>query len=148
MEVEIKIDKTRGQPLVIVETASITEEVQNLVQRLSQTPFQVLAGAKDGKLTALDPSELFRIYASGGSVYAVTAKGTYALRLRLYELEEQLDKGQFVRISNSEIINLKKAAQFDLNLAGTIQVKLANGDTAWVSRRYVPKIKQILGLSR
>lgn len=148
MEVEIRIDKTRTQPRVILETASITEEIQSLAQRLSSTPVQMIAGVQSGKWTVLEPTELIRIYASGGNVYAVTAKGTYTLRLRLYELEEQLDKGQFVRISNSEIINLKKAMHFDLNLAGTIQVKLVNGDTAWVSRRHVSKIKQILGITR
>jgi len=51
-----------------------------------------------------------------------------------------------VRISNSEIINLRKVKAFDLSLAGTIQVSLLNGTVTYVSRRYVPKIKQVLGI--
>ncbi|MEE3451384.1 MAG: LytTR family DNA-binding domain-containing protein, partial [Acutalibacteraceae bacterium] len=68
------------------------------------------------------------------------------LRQRLYELEEQLNKYSFVRISNSEIINLKKVRNFDLSLSGTICVTLSDGTATYVSRRYVSKIKKVLGL--
>lgn len=70
----------------------------------------------------------------------------YALRLRLYELEERLSPMRFVRISNSEIINLYLVKRLDLSLSGTICMELAGGATAFVSRRYVSKIKDILGI--
>ena len=79
-------------------------------------------------------------------VFAVTGSGEYILRLRLYELEQRLDKNIFVRISNSEIINLKKVQSFDLSFTGTICVKLSNGTMSYVSRRYVSRIKKILGI--
>ena len=62
------------------------------------------------------------------------------------QAEEKLSGRKFVRISNSEIINLNKTANFDLSFVGTIQVKLKNGDTTFVSRRYVSEIKKILGI--
>ena len=65
--------------------------------------------------------------------------------MRLYEIEEKLCSGNFVRISNSEIINLKKVKNFDLSFTGTILVRLSDGSTSYVSRRYVSKIKKILG---
>ena len=94
----------------------------------------------------LEPAEISRIYASGGKVLAVTDRGEYVLRQRLYELEERLDKGRFVRISNAEIINLKRAVRFDLRITGTVQIRLDDGTSAYVSRRYVGKIKQLLGV--
>ena len=60
--------------------------------------------------------------------------------------EERLDNNLFVRISNSEIVNLKKVKSLDLSFAGTICMELSNGDVSYVSRRYVSKIKKILGL--
>ena len=51
-----------------------------------------------------------------------------------------------MRISNSEMINLKTVRSFDLSLAGTICVSLKNGETAYVSRRYVSRIKEALGM--
>jgi len=79
-------------------------------------------------------------------VTAVTDNGEYNLKNRLYEMEEKLNKSYFIRISNSEIINLKKVKNFDLNFTGTICVKLSNGTVTYVSRRYVSKIKEILGV--
>ncbi len=89
---------------------------------------------------------MIRIYLNSGKVVAVTDKGEYILRLRLYEIENLLLTDQFIRISNSEIINLKKVNNFDLSFTGTICVKLSNGVTTYVSRRYVPKLKKILGI--
>ncbi len=94
----------------------------------------------------LEPSSILRLYAESGKVYAQTEAGEYTLRLRLYELEDWLDKATFVRISNSEIINIRKVKQFDLSFSGTICVSLSNGAVTYASRRYVGRLKQILGL--
>ena len=146
MQVEIKIDPSQPEPKVVITAASMTEEVNRIVRRLSEEIPQVISGTRDGKLEVLEPEELIRIYAASGKVFAVTGKGEYTLRLRLYELEERLSPHQFVRISNSEIIHLKKVVNFDLSIAGTIHVKLSNGTVTYVSRRYVSKIKKVLGI--
>ena len=62
------------------------------------------------------------------------------------ELEEELGGTKFVRVSNSEIVNLDRVAALDLTLAGTIKMTLEGGTVCWVSRRYVKKIRQALGL--
>lgn len=146
MEVEIKIDSAYTSPKLILMTASMTEEVQHILKKLSEDVPQIISGSRDDKIEVLDPEDLIRIYADAGKIVAVTERGEYVLRLRLYELEERLDSGQFVRISNSEIINLRKVNHFDLSFTGTICVNLSNGTTTYASRRYVSKIKKILGI--
>ena len=100
----------------------------------------------EATLQVLDEQQILRIYAAGGKVYAVTPDGEFTLRLRLYEAEERLKQRQFVRISNSEIINLKKAKSFDLSFTGTICVTLSDGSKTYVSRRYVSRIREVLGI--
>lgn len=146
MQIEIKIDSSCTEPKIVIMASSMTEDVNTIIKRLSMDPPQIISGIKDDKLEVLEQTDLIRIYANSGKVYAVTDKGEYTVRLRLYEFEERLDKNQFVRISNSEIINLKKVENFDLSFTGTICVKLSNGITTYVSRRYVSKIKKILGV--
>ena len=146
MQVEIKIDDAYKKPKVIIMTASMTEEVNGILKKLSDSPPHVMSGIRDGKVEILEHEDIIRIYAGAGKIFAVTAKGEYTLRLRLYEAAERLDQYQFVRISNSEIINLKKVDNFDLSFTGTICVKLSDGTTTYVSRRYVPGIKKILGI--
>ena len=86
------------------------------------------------------------MYSSDGKIIAVTDEGEFFLRQRLYEMEERLDSSRFVRISNSEIINLKKVKSFDMSFAGTICVSMSDSAVTYVSRRYVSKIKKILGI--
>ena len=146
MQVEIKIDSTVREPKVIVLTDRMTDEVNEIVRKISETEPAMLAGFREDTVTVLDPEEIYRIYAANGKVFAVTGKAEYTLRIRLYEVEERFRRSSFVRISNSEIINLKTVRSFDLSLAGTIRVALKNGETAYVSRRYVGKIKEALGM--
>ena len=146
MQIEVKLDPAYREPKIMILTDSMTEEVQQILQALSADAPQIISGVKDGMVEVLEETDLIHLYASSGKVFAVTGQGTYAIRPRLYELEERLDKSRFVRISNSEIINLKKVRHFDLSIAGTICVKLSNGTVTYVSRRYVRRIKEILGI--
>lgn len=146
MQVEIKLDESCTEPKIVIYTASMSEDVQTIVHTLTDSPLQILFGKQGEKIQPLIQEDLIRVYAAGGKVFAVTDSGEYTLRQRLYELENRLPPSQFVRISNSEIINLKKVDHFDLNFAGTICVKLSDGSTTYVSRRYVSKLKKRLEL--
>lgn len=146
MQIEIKIDSTAREPKLLILTDRVTEEINEIVRRISEAEPHVIAGLRGDTVKALDPDGILRVYAAGGKVFAVTGEGEFQLRLRLYELEERLRRDRFVRISNSEIINLKKVRHFDLRLAGTVCVTLSDGSTSYVSRRNVAKIKDILGL--
>lgn len=146
MKIEIKIDESCSEPRVVVVTDRVTDEINGIVKKLSENTSQLLAGFRDGKAAVLEPDRIFRVYASGGKVYAETEDGEFSLRLRLYEAEQRLADRSFARISNGEIINIKKVKGFDLNFTGTIRVLLTNGTDAYVSRRYVSGIKKMLGL--
>lgn len=146
MQIEIQIDAGCKEPKLIVKTDRMTEELQTLIQSLSAQQPAALAGFKEESVELLEPGEIYRVFAANGKVFAETERGTYLLRLRLYEAEQRLGGKQFVRISNSEIIHLKKVRKFDLSFTGTICVTLSNGTVTYVSRRYVAKIKQVLGL--
>ena len=141
MKIEIKIDEDCTETKIVVVTSKVTEEVNEIVKGLSSEQPQMIAGFKDEQATMLEPNQIYRVYASEGKVYAEAENGTHLLRLRLYEVEQRLAKCSFVRISNGEIINLKKVKGFDLSFAGTICVSLSNGTVTYVSRRYVAKIK-------
>ena len=146
MQIEIKMDDNYKEPKIIIMTDKMTDEVNDIVKKLSDEKPQLIAGFKDDSVQVIEPSSIYRVYAQSGKVFAETNKGNYLLRLRLYEAEERLEKLSFVRISNSDIINLKKVKSFDLSFAGTICITLSNGTVTYVSRRTVSKIKKLLGI--
>ncbi|MEE1171563.1 MAG: LytTR family DNA-binding domain-containing protein [Ruminococcus sp.] len=146
MQVEIKIDENCVEPKVIIITDKVTDEIKDILNTLSSKTPEVITGFYNDLAEILSPEDIIRIYAEGGKTFATVNKKEYVLRQRLYELEEQLTKHSFVRISNSEIINLKKVRNFDLSLSGTICVTMSDNTSTYVSRRYVTKIKKVLGL--
>ena len=62
------------------------------------------------------------------------------------ELEEILDSDSFVRISNSEIVNVRKIIRLDTSITGTIRMYMKGDTQTFVSRRYVSRIKKTLKL--
>lgn len=146
MQVEVKIDEGEKETKVIIVTPKIDETVSDLIKRISEERPQVIAGFWEDTVYLLEQAEIYRIYTQEGKVLCRTQAGTWNLHLRLYELEERLDRRRFARISNSEIINLHYVKHFDLSYSGTIRVTMKNGDTSYVSRRYVSRIKKALGI--
>lgn len=146
MEIEISVDKNYIIPKIIIKTSSMNEEVQKIVSMLSKDEIKVISGMKEDKVEILDENNISRVYAQNGMVYASTKNGVYVLKSRLYEIEEILNNKKFVRISKSEIINLREVKNFDFSFVGTISVQMKNNDVCYVSRRFVSKIKKILGI--
>lgn len=146
MQIEISIDAAYKIPKVIIKADRVTDEINEVIKKLSEDSPKVITGFKDDRAEVLEPEQIYRFYSSQGKVFAVTGNGEYTVRTRLYEIEEQMCLPKFVRVSNSEIINLKKVKNFDLSIAGTICVKFTDGSHTYVSRRYVTKIKKILGI--
>ena len=86
MEVEIKLDSTYTETKVIILTADMNEEVRIIAKNLSENIPDIITGIKNGKVEMLEENDLIQVYANGGKVFAVTNKGEYALRKRLYEM--------------------------------------------------------------
>ena len=146
MQTEIKIDEDQKEPKVIIITNKITEEINLLVQKISAHKTSVISGLRNDSWEILEPSDIVRIFSGNQKVFVVTKNGEYTTKIRLYEFEDILDNRRFIRISNTEILNLKMVKNFDLSFSGTICVTLLDGTSSYVSRRYVSKIKQSLGI--
>lgn len=147
MKVDIRVTPERSAPGLILEVPALTPQVEALALRLSQLDDGTLPGWQGERAFLLETSRLTCLYAQDKGVYARREDGeVYSLRFRLYELEQRLDRGTFVRISHSEMVNLKKVTALDLTLSGTIRMSLADGTACYASRRYVKKLKEALGL--
>lgn len=143
MKISFWIHEKFKEPEIVICGAERTRELAELKQ--------VIAEAVDEKITVYDgrdavqiaQGEVVRFFGSRQRVYAQTADATYLVRARLYELEETLNK-QFVRISNSEIVNAKKIRRMDASVSGTIHMYLQPDIETYVSRRYVSRIRDSL----
>jgi len=149
LKVVINIDRSVEEIEVLITAQKQGRTVNALYEHIvefNKKSLETITAYKDDIAKIVNVTDIFRIYTGNQKVYIQTHQGEYAIRYRLYELEAILDKKQFLRISNSEIVNVKKIRDIDLSIVGRICIRFIDNSQTYVSRRYIPKIKKSLGI--
>ena len=149
MKVGIKIDRSVEEVEVLITAQEQSRTVDALCEHIvefNKKSLETITAYKDDIAKIVNVTDIFRIYTGNQKVYIQTHQGEYAIRYRLYELEAILEKKQFLRISNSEIVNVNKIRDIDLSIVGRICIRFIDNSQTYVSRRYIPKIKKSLGI--
>ena len=144
MKVELNIDKKFEEIIVTISTNKVNDEIQNLVNYIENKE-DYFIGVSDGKVHLLNTEDIIRVYVEDRKVYVVTVEGRFIVRKKLYEVQSTLTK-DFIKISQSEIANVKYIHSLDLGLRGTIVINYKNSDISYVSRRMLKEFKMKLGL--
>ena len=145
MDIKSEIDgKYKAIELHVCNDA-MTDEVRGLLLELHELYDRTITGTDEwGNRCILKPTEVVIAYAEGQKVFVKTGDKVYAVSKALYELEAELGDRYFVRISKSEIVNIRKIKNLDMSVTGTIKITMKNGHEAYVSRRNVARIKEKL----
>lgn len=141
MKISLKINSKYKVPEIHVCSSENTAEIRNLYHTVKEAVEENLVAYQDKEAVSIRCRDVIRIFSANKFVYLETADARLRIKERLYEMEEKLDKTRFVRISNSEIVNLRKIKRMDTSITGTIKMYLEGEIETYVSRRYVSKIK-------
>ena len=147
VEIEVVLDERYVDPFVTIKTRSNTQQVENIIcaiEDASQSDFPQIAAEKDDAVVFVSQRDIVRVHTEGRKIVIQTEDEIYTVKRTLAGLEDVLNPARFLRISQSEIINLYKVKSFDFNLAGTIGVEFDCGIKSWVSRSRVKQIKALL----
>lgn len=149
VDIKLVIDKDCQKLNVLITNNAHNEEVEGVIcaiQSYANKKIPMIPAYFKESQVMLPQSQMIRIFINNRKVMVSTGKRVYEVKKTLTELEEMLDHDRFVRISQSEILNLQMVRSFDFSAAGTICVELVNGESTWVARRRVKDVK--LALSR
>ena len=144
MKLELNIDEKIKETLVVVSANKIDKEVQNLINYIEYSS-EYLIGIVEDKASIIDIGEIIRVYIEDRETFVVTLKDTYVVKKKLYEVENIVTRN-FVKISQSEIANIKFIKNLDFSNTGTIVIKYKNSDISYVSRRMIKEFKLKLGI--
>lgn len=146
MKIAFEKDMTCDTPQIRIHNRELNEEVKTLKNRLTQMlNGDIMIETMQG-IRMVPISDVVRIYAEEKKVLLQTEKETGRVKKRLYTIESELEEQGFVRISNSEIVNVRKIRRLDTSITGTIRLELSGGVITFVSRRNVTRIKKVLGI--
>ncbi len=149
IDIDIQIDPACADPKVIIRTARMTPEIDDIVHAIessTDSAYPMVTAYAGDTMVLLSQREIIRVYVESRKLIVWTDRGGFVARGTLAEMEQTLNRHRFLRISRSEIINLSKVSNFDFSLSGTIQVNFDDGSGTWVARRYVRAIQETLGL--
>lgn len=144
MKLELNIDEKIKETLVVVSANKIDKEVQNLINYIEYSS-EYLIGIVENKASIIDIDEIIRVYIEDRKTFVVTLKDTYVVKKKLYEVENIVTRN-FVKISQSEIANIKFIKNLDFSNTGTIVIKYKNSDISYVSCRMIKEFKLKLGI--
>ena len=144
MKLELNIDEKVKETLVVVSANKIDKEVQNLINYIEYSS-EYLIGIVEDTVSIIDIDEIIRVYIEDRKTFVVTLKDTYVVKKKLYEVENMVTRN-FVKISQSEIANIKFIKNLDFSNTGTIVIKYKNSDISYVSRRMIKEFKLKLGI--
>ena len=144
MKLELNIDEKVKETLVVVSANKIDKEVQNLINYIEYSS-EYLVGIVEDKASIIDIGEIIRVYIEDRKTFVVTLKDTYVVKKKLYEVKNMVTRN-FIKISQSEIANIKFIKNLDFSNTGTIVIKYKNSDISYVSRRMIKEFKLKLGI--
>lgn len=144
---KITIDESDSQQEVeiVIKCDKVTEEIEKLISMLRSSE-EKITGLIEGETYLIDPSDIYYFESVDKKTFMYTETEVLETPLRLYELQEKLVNQDFFRASKSTIINTSKIQRLSPRLNGKLDVRLENGEKLVVSRQYVGRLKEILGL--
>ncbi len=147
VDIDVVMDESCVDPKVTIRTKERTDQVENIIHAIedvSGNDFPMIPASQGERIELLSQRDIVRAYTQGRRVMVQTDGEHYAVRKSLTALEEDLNPKRFLRISQSEIVNLYKVKCFDINIAGTIGIEFDNGTKSWAARSRVKAIKKLL----
>lgn len=148
MKIHLIIDEKYDETEVHIYAKDYSEAVEKLMQQLKSTGSpDVIDGYIGQEIYMLKLSDIYTVFAEGAKVYLQTDEQEFEAKKKLYEIEELFTK-DFVRVSKSMLVNVKKISSIQLGLLGATQVLLENGVSAHISRKYLKELKTALGIGK
>ena len=146
MKVNLFVSRDIEEPHADIHTDEMTDNISKAISILESDESNDMIAVKKGSdiaLLQLDEIYMFRVEDKQVKVY--TESSNYLIKKALYQVEEVLDS-DFIRISKTTIINLKKIERVAPSLKGMMFIELKNGLKDNISRKYLPDFKRALDL--
>ena len=146
MKVNLFVSRDIEEPHADIHTNELTDNITKAMSILeSDESSDMLAVKKGSDIALLQFSEVYMLRVEDKQVKVYTENTDYLIKKPLYQVEETLSS-DFVRISKTTIVNLKKIERVAPSLKGMMFIQLKNGLKDNISRKYLPDFKQALDL--
>ena len=144
MKVTVDKDPKCVDPEIIVRCQELNDTLQDIISYIDIS--DRIIGEYEGEFCFIPTKDILYFESVDKAIFIYTKEKVYKASARLYTLEEQLKNTYFQRISKSTILNLRKLRSVKSGKNYTLVGTLFNDEKILISRHYVQKIKEKLGV--
>ncbi len=137
-------DDTAERTEVIIRAKAQDEEVERIIEALGTDAQTSIVCETLSSSRLIDKNDIVIISKDGRYLSVKTTNGEYVVNEPLYKIEGKLDPVWFIKISQSEIVNLRYVKGWDFSKSGIITIEMINGIRSYTSRRYAKQIREVL----
>jgi len=145
LKIVINVDENIDETEIHINCNRLTADIENVIATL-RIINQQMPVIKEEESYLLDVNKISYIEAVERKTFVYTENAIYESKLKLYEMEERLCRGDFFRVSKSCLVNLKFIQSLKKDVERKIRLTMKNGEQIMVSRQYADEIKQRLGV--
>lgn len=140
------IDKQKDEEdEIIVKCSELDESLLDLLNSFKKGTAK-LNFYQGSKIVFVDESDIYYFESVDNRVFAYTESEVYEIKLKLYELEEKYPHSDYFRANKAVLVNLDKIVSVSPAFGGRFEAILKNDCKIIISRMYVPKLKEKLGI--
>ena len=122
------------------------DEEDEIIVKCSELDESLLELINSFKIVFVDESDIYYFESVENRVFAYTESEVYEIKLKLYELEEKYSYSDYFRANKAVLVNLDKVVSVSPAFGGRFEATLKNDCKIIISRMYVPKFKEKLGI--
>ena len=145
MKISININENISDTEIVINSRNLTPEIEKIIATLRILDQQMMV-IKNDESYILDVVKIVYIESVDRKTFVYTENDCFESKLKLYEIEEMLCHGDFLRISKACLVNLKYIRSLKSELDRKIRLTLENGEQIIVSRQYADELKHRLGV--
>lgn len=146
MKIEIDINEEYSDVSVQIKAPRISQDIEKMISMMRMINMQ-LAVKRNDETYLLDTDRILYIESVERNTFVYTEDALYESDLKLYEIEQELLKQNFIRISKQSIINLRKIKSLKADVNRKIRVTLINDEQVLVSRMYANELRKSIMVS-
>ena len=145
MKIIIEDLKEGEEEEIIIRSNNIDESILQMIYGIKNHNMKI-AGIDNCQINMIDPKDIYYFESVDNKTFIYCREKVFESKNKLYELENQFTNTSFFRASKSIILNLSKIKKLQPMFNGRFEAILSNNERVIISRKFVPVLKEKLGL--
>lgn len=125
---------------VILQYAEWTKQFQDIRDYILGQGKQITGYGEEKEMYQIPVADILYFEAVGELVFAYTKDKVYEIKMRLYQIEENLMDDKMVRGAKSFVVNIRHIRSVRPALNGRLYATMKNGEEILISRQYAKEV--------